>query len=99
MSQYVQIEFPGISGEQKDILIAELSSVGFEGFEETDDSLKAFIPSKNFREGLLNEIAGGKTVFNKSVIEETNWNKLWESNFEPVVVDDFVGIRAEFHQR
>ena len=24
------------------------------------------------------------------MIEETNWNQVWESNFEPVIVDDFV---------
>ncbi len=33
----------------------------------------------------------------KSVIKEENWNAIWESNFEPVRVDDFVGIRAHFH--
>jgi len=98
MNDYIQVEFPAVTPEQKDILIAQLSSVGFEGFEETDEVLKAFILSKNFREDVLNEIAGEKTVFNKSVIKETNWNEVWESNFNPVYVDDFVAIRAGFHQ-
>jgi ribosomal protein L11 methyltransferase len=35
--------------------------------------------------------------YSKSVIKEKNWNAIWESNFEPVRVDDFVGIRAHFH--
>jgi len=35
--------------------------------------------------------------YSKSVIKEENWNAIWESNFEPVRVDDFVGIRAHFH--
>jgi ribosomal protein L11 methyltransferase len=30
-------------------------------------------------------------------IESQNWNALWESNFEPVEVDDRVLIRAPFH--
>ena len=98
MAEYIQVEFPSITPEQKDILIAQLASVGFEGFEETDDALKAFIPSKNFHEDVLIEIAGEKTIFNKSVIKETNWTKVWESNFNPVCVDDFVAVRAEFHQ-
>lgn len=98
MAEYIQVEFPSVTSEQKDILIAQLASVGFEGFEETDEALKAFIPSKNFHEDVLNEIAGEKTIFNKSVIKETNWNKVWESNFNPVCVDDFVAVRAEFHQ-
>jgi ribosomal protein L11 methyltransferase len=35
--------------------------------------------------------------YSKSVIKEENWNAIWESNFEPVRVGDFVGIRAHFH--
>jgi ribosomal protein L11 methyltransferase len=35
--------------------------------------------------------------FSKTIIEETNWNEVWESNFQPVIVDLFVGIRAGFH--
>ncbi|MEI9809072.1 MAG: 50S ribosomal protein L11 methyltransferase [Bacteroidota bacterium] len=38
-----------------------------------------------------------KVSFNKTIIEETNWNQLWESNFDPVIVDDFVAVRADFH--
>ena len=36
-------------------------------------------------------------TYSKSVIKEQNWNAIWESNFDPVRVDDFVGIRAHFH--
>ncbi len=36
-------------------------------------------------------------TYSKSIVKEENWNAIWESNFEPVRVDDFVGIRAHFH--
>jgi ribosomal protein L11 methyltransferase len=36
-------------------------------------------------------------TYSKSIIKEENWNVIWESNFEPVRVGDFVGIRAHFH--
>ena len=36
-------------------------------------------------------------TYYKSIIKEENWNAIWESNFEAVRVDDFVGIRAHFH--
>jgi ribosomal protein L11 methyltransferase len=36
-------------------------------------------------------------TYSKSIIKEENWNALWESNFEPVRVGHFVGIRAHFH--
>ncbi len=81
------------------MLIAELSTIGFDGFEEGED-LKAFIPSDNFDEAELVGITSAhKLSFKKTVIEETNWNALWESNFQPVIVDDFVAIRADFHER
>ncbi len=99
MSQYIQIEFPNISSEQSYLLIAQLSEIGFDGFEEEKNNLKAFIPANDFIEIAVKEIAVSHNLsFNKSIIEETNWNAVWESNFQPVIVDDFVGIRADFHE-
>lgn len=98
MSDYIQIEFPNISREKKDILIAILSDENYEGFEETEQGLKAFIPSLLFSETVINDIAREEgTEYYKNLIAETNWNKLWESNFDPVIIDDFVTIRASFH--
>ena len=36
-------------------------------------------------------------TYSKSIIKEQNWNAVWESNFDPVRVGDFVGIKAHFH--
>lgn len=82
-----------------EILIAELSETGFEGFEETDDGLQAFIQEDIFDSSVLQVIADKYEVdFTTSVIAEQNWNEVWESNFEPMQVADFVGVRANFHQ-
>jgi ribosomal protein L11 methyltransferase len=105
MPNYIQIEFKNISSDQSDLLIAELTMISFEGFEEEDNLLKAFIPANDFDEMAVDEIASKNNVsFTQSTIEETNWNAVWESNFQPVVIDDFVsrtpwvGIRANFHK-
>lgn len=99
MSRYIQFEFENITIEQTSILIAELSENGFEGFEETETGLKAFIPIQDYDEKVVDKIGKQQMVtFSKTIIEETNWNELWESNFDPVIVDDFVAIRADFHQ-
>lgn len=99
MGRYIQIEFLNISSEQSEILVAELNSIGFEGFEESGNNLKAFIPSATFNDTAVKKIASVQDVlFNQSIIEETNWNAVWESNFQPVIVDDFVAIRADFHE-
>ena len=105
MNNYVQIEFQNISQEQSDMLVAQLSGIGFEGFEEEENRLKAFIPSKEFDEILLGDIIKSIQIdYTKTIIEETNWNQVWESSFDPVIVDDlvlrtpWVSIRAHFHQ-
>ncbi|MBL7744337.1 MAG: 50S ribosomal protein L11 methyltransferase [Chitinophagaceae bacterium] len=99
MSEYIRIEFPSVSAEQKDILIAKLSMIGFAGFEEGEAVLVAFAHTDDYNDSSLKRIAEQQEVsFKKTIIGETNWNVLWESNFDPVIVDDFVAIRAEFHQ-
>lgn len=81
------------------MLIAQLSEMNFEGFEETETRLKAFIPLTEYNETAVEETAKHHQLsFNKTIIEETNWNQLWESNFDPVIVDDFVAVRADFHE-
>lgn len=98
MATYIQLSFQNITPNQSDILIAQLSEIGFDGFQEEEQHLKAFIPASDLDEVAVNEIVNRLNIpFIKSTIEETNWNAVWESNFQPVVVDDFVAIRANFH--
>ena len=35
--------------------------------------------------------------WSKSFLPAQNWNEIWESNFPPVVVEDFCAVRADFH--
>ncbi len=84
--------------EIKDILIAQLADVGYEGFEETADQLVAYIPEADFDENTLQGLAGSHGLdYTKEKIAQANWNAVWESNFQPVLVDGFCGIRAGFH--
>jgi ribosomal protein L11 methyltransferase len=95
---HIRITFADLQPEQKEILIAQLADAGYEGFEETDTTLDAFIREPNFDIKLLNEIAFKyQTSYSSAKIAETNWNQIWESSFEPVVVNDYVAIRANFH--
>ena len=124
--EYIQIAFNYDNQDQFDMLVAQLSNLGFDGFNEeelnmgTNDGVgmssalgtnlgltgeaghcKTFILATELDENVQNEL---DIIFNrynltysKSIIKEKNWNALWESNFEPVRVGDFVGIRANFH--
>lgn len=97
-SDYIEIIFKDISGEQIDTVVALLSDLGFEGFEEGEQQLKAYINEADFNEETFQE-AISTVVSNYEIkkIQSQNWNAVWEEQFEPELVDDFVGIRAHFH--
>ena len=119
--EYIQIAFDFSNQEQFELLVAELSDLGFDGFNEEEleegqndgvdlsnglgigaGHCKTYMLADQFEaESVQNEL---DIIFNKyhlnyskSVIKEQNWNAVWESNFEPIRVGDFVGIRAHFH--
>lgn len=98
-TNYIQVTIDNVSEEQSGILIAQLSGLGFDGFEEQENSLKAFTNEDQFPEEALKEILEElQLTYLKETIASKNWNEEWEKNFEPVLVDDFVAVRADFHE-
>lgn len=98
-NNYIKISIQPQSPEQADILIAQLTEINYEGFEENDDNLFAFIPEEKFNEIALHEIINVlRLSFSKEIIEQRNWNEEWEKDFDPVIIDNFCAIRASFHQ-
>ena len=86
-----------------DILVAELGQVGFESFTENPDGVDAYIQKADWNASLLDDIQileSEEVTFSYDVkeIEQVNWNEEWEKNFEPIVVDNEVSIRAPFHK-
>ena len=88
-----------VSGEGlSDMLIAILSDAGYDGFEETENELLAYIPVSQFDASFLESISEEYNIsYQTSIIPKQNWNQVWESNFEPVIIDDYCTIRASFH--
>lgn len=102
--QYLQVTIKTPGRESTDLLVALLAEEGFEGFEEKPGELRAFIPVDNFDEHAFDQLASGHGFeFKKDIIEQKNWNAVWESNFSPVdipyrnVEKVFLHIRAGFH--
>ena len=84
--------------EWQDLLIALMSERGYEGFEQEDELLKAFIPEADFdKEGLEELLTAHGLTYTLERIEERNWNEEWEKHFQPVLVDAFCAVRADFH--
>ena len=83
--------------QEQEILISQLEELYANGFEQTQDALIAYFPENNFESYAVNGILKNYQ-YSITTVEEQNWNAVWESNFEPVVVEDFCAIRAEFHE-
>jgi len=88
---------------QNDLLINALGEIGFDTFEETDEGFKAYIPVDDFNQGVLDETLAMYTEmfsfsYGKNLIQQKNWNEVWESNFEPLIIGDKIFVRATFHE-
>jgi ribosomal protein L11 methyltransferase len=93
---YISISIETV--EWQDLLIALMSERGYEGFEQADALLKAFIPEEDFDQAILEELLTAHGLsYTLERIEDRNWNEEWEKNFQPVVVEEFCAIRAHFH--
>ena len=85
-----------------EILIAELGNLNFESFLETEEGLTAYIQKEDWHTNILDEVfilqsKEFNIVAEYSEIAQTNWNAEWEKNFNPIIVDNLVSIRAPFH--
>lgn len=86
-----------------DILIAELSNIGFDSFLIADTGFEASISLDKFSQRLLDELMDnyaslGAITYHSQEIREKNWNVEWEKNFKPIVVEKQCVVRAAFHK-
>ena len=88
--------------EDAGLMVAFLSQYPFDSFEESATEVSAYLPIKEDVTGIEIQLELLKTSwhfrFDKQLIPFQNWNKKWEENFTPIVVDDFCCIRADFHE-
>ena len=96
MSQTLCLTFSYLTTEQQQQLTAVLQyNYNLDGLEETNTELLVYLPQEEFENNNIKEITAHP--FTQKIIPPQNWNALWESNFEPVQVGNFCGIRAHFH--
>jgi len=99
----VEITINPYSSEISEIIVAELSEVGFESFVDIENGLQAYIQEKLFDNEILKVIleaekyATYKIGFSIKNIPAQNWNALWESNFDPMFISDQIVVKAPFH--
>lgn len=84
-----------------EILIAMLSEYDFNSFDTDEHGFTAYISEEgnsnvDFTELTFDDFA---YTYSTEKIARANWNSEWEKNFEPVIIEDLLCIRAPFHEK
>ncbi|MDG1690502.1 MAG: 50S ribosomal protein L11 methyltransferase, partial [Flavobacteriales bacterium] len=84
------------------VFIQEIADLGFDAFQENSNILSSYIPLINYNEKKLQELLINYSAFIISfkAINHPykNWNKKWESSFQPILINENCQVRASFHQ-
>jgi len=100
---YTQISFKlnPDNTENREILVAMLSDLAFESFDESEEQVMGYIPGESID---LEEIEAITALLPFSVatenkmIPDKNWNEVWEKNyFKPLLIGNRCLVRAPFH--
>ena len=100
----VAIKIAPYSEENAEIVTAEVSELPYESFSMEDPFLKCYIQKDLYDSHALKVVLGGVEGYgfdiehSATLVPATNWNALWESQFNPIVVDNLCTIKASFHE-
>ena len=91
------------SSEVAELLGAELFELNCNGIEETENGITAYYSTDEVEQetvkDYLNDLQAKYSFsYELNSIKNENWNSLWESNYQPILIDDFCFIYAPFHE-
>jgi ribosomal protein L11 methyltransferase len=86
-----------------DVLVANLSEIGCDSFLQEENILKAYIGKDLFNQTAIENILEDDLLHEVrftgfEVMKDQNWNAVWESSYQPVVINEKCRIRAPFHE-
>ena len=97
--KHIEIVIENITNEKIEELIVALTFIGIDGFEEGENYLKAYVSEDKFKDEEVKGVSVKHDFkYSLNILKEQNWNESWEKNYGPVIVDDFVSVRATFHE-
>ena len=97
----VSVKLDPFSEEMAGILTAELSDLPFDSFVTEEPFLKCYIQKEAYKPSEVKVVLSGypaATGFSAVLVQGQNWNKTWESEFRPIVVDGTVTVKAKFNE-
>lgn len=84
-------------------LMAVLLGIGYDSFMETEQSIAAYIETKLFDkkqlQTVIKDFDGSASIESIRDLADQNWNAIWESNYEPVIIEGKCIVRAPFHEK
>jgi ribosomal protein L11 methyltransferase len=90
--------------ENGEIVAALLNDLNYETVQD-EGLIKAYKPGEEYSlKGIKAELTSLLDLglcapkYVQKIIEKSNWNKVWESNFNPVEINGICHIRANFHE-
>ena len=90
----IELTIP-VDEARHEVLIARLEEFGFNGFRQDVGALRAYISSEDWSRGKAQYVAswlqkqGAQGAVEERVIEDQNWNALWEETLQPMRVGPF----------
>ena len=97
----VAVRLNPFTEEMAEILTAELSELPFDSFVTEEPFLKCYIQTSEYRPSDVKVILSGYPAaveFKAVPVQGRNWNQAWEQEFQPIVVDGKVTIKAKFNK-
>ena len=94
---YLKLTFSEVDQAVQEMIIAKLSEFDFIGFEQKEKHLLAFAEESTIADQDYKQSISDYN-YSSEVIPEVNWNEKWERDFEPIIIEDQVAIRAHFHK-
>ena len=85
-----------VEDELQEYLIADLMNLDFDGFEQEDYRLKAFIRAPRWDDAKREYVEqwlrarGIDEPVKERIVEEENWNRQWEETVRPIAVGPFL---------
>jgi ribosomal protein L11 methyltransferase len=102
MSRFVEVHYH-CKSEWAEIILAELAQLGFDYFmdAEVEGAYLAYAEEGNFAPESLPQLSADYPMaglsYQTKILEKQNWNKEWETHYDPIEVGNDIYIRAHFH--
>lgn len=102
----VSFEITPYTEQNAEIVMANVQELGFESFVTEEPYLKGYIPQESYSSQNLrcllslfrNADSDFEVSYTANLIRQENWNRVWESEFRPIVIGGECTVKAPFHK-